>query len=74
MVCKRALRTGDGSYDFAKHKSEQQFVDPREPLIDCNGNELPDFQVNHENMLWGWNDKDLPETARRCVDIINQQN
>lgn len=76
MICKRALRTGDGSYNVAKHKSSQHAtssLDPTEPLFDCNGNELPDFPVNHDSMLWGWNDKDLPEAAKQCVDIHSPQ-
>lgn len=66
MICKRALRTGDGSYDFAKHG------DFKAQPVDDVSKEF--FNMDHENMLWGWRDKDLPEVAKEFVDIRNRLN
>lgn len=64
MICKRALRTGDGSYDFAKHGDFKA-----QPVTDAS---KEFFNMDHENMLWGWRDKDLPDVAKEFVDIRNR--
>lgn len=67
MICKRALRTGDGTWD--SRQRSKSFAESSAP--DCNGNvEL--VNMDYENMLWGWNDKDLPDKAKQFVEIRNK--
>lgn len=70
MICKRALRTGDGSYDFSKHRDFVTTPQAAVPHPEDYSNEL--FNMDHENMLWGWRDKDLPELAKKYVDVRNR--
>lgn len=81
MVCKRALRTGDGTWNAPQRvKAAAEPVLRRcsgagaaEPMpLDSNGNvEL--VNMDYDNMLWGWNDKDLPDKAKQFVEIRNKQ-
>lgn len=62
MICKRALRTGDGTYKLKRSVAQLQ---------QSGGGENCDFRVDHQNMIWGWNDKDMPEVAKKFADIRN---
>ena len=60
MIRKRVLRTGDGTHQISKIGKKT------EDLI---------AQLDHEKedqMIWGWDDKDMLEEDRKCVYIINK--
>lgn len=65
MVYKRVLRTGDGSHIAAK--------------LDANNNEPTNELVMHldhekeENVVWGWDDKDISEEDRKLATIGNSE-
>lgn len=60
MICKRALRTGDGSFAMKKFKG-----------VDMNGVTEEDLKVDHKNMIWGWKDPDMSEKVKRFASVIN---
>ena len=55
-IDKRALRTGDGS-----RKISTQIV--------ASELELEDSNDEVSNSLWGWNDSDITNNIKNCVDI-----
>lgn len=77
MIVRRAMRTGDGTFPAWKKVGLAGDGDDKlaKGGIDANGNvdvTEADFSVDHENMLWGWNDRDLPDQAKQYVDIRNR--
>lgn len=61
MICKRALRTGDGSFAMKKFKG----VD----MNSVTGEE--DLHAEHKDMIWGWKDPNMSEKARSFASVIN---
>lgn len=60
MICKRALRTGDGSFEMKKFKG-----------VDMNSVTEEDFNVDHKDMIWGWKDPNMSENAKSFASVIN---
>lgn len=66
MIMKRAQRTGDGTHpkcssrnehNDEKHKTRKEaFIES----LNCH---------NGDSMLWGWEDKDMPEEDKRMARI-----
>lgn len=73
LIRQRCLRTGDGHHKFSK-------------MIDDNNNNAPlseeDREVmlgaldphKEENMVWGWDDKDMTEHDRKLATIFKKSN
>lgn len=57
MVRKRILRTGDGSHKFS--------------LTENIKTQLPDHSVD-ENLVWGWDDKDMTDVDKKDAQILNK--
>lgn len=57
MVRKRILRTGDGSHKFS--------------LTENIKTQLPDHSED-ENLVWGWDDKDMTELDKKEANIYNK--
>lgn len=62
MIMKRAERTGDGiPYKYTKCVKPGQ-----PPSQDLSHHE-------HDNLIWGWNDKDLDEKDKEQALILNKE-
>lgn len=61
IIKKRVLRTGDGSHPY----SEEEL---REKMFDYINN----MDHEHENPVWGWDDKDMDEDDRRDATVSNK--
>ena len=59
MIRKRALRTGDGSHEYARQ------------LHDAQKNNFNSVVRDVEH-FWGWNDELLTEEDKKDVTIINK--
>ncbi|XP_064552639.1 acyl-CoA Delta-9 desaturase [Drosophila montana] len=67
MVYKRVMRTGDGTHIAA--------------MLDANNNNSSEVPTNElvmhldhdleENVIWGWDDKDISEEDRKGASIVN---
>lgn len=57
MVRKRILRTGDGTHKFS--------------LTENIKTQLPDHSLD-ENLVWGWDDKDMSEVDKNEAKIYNK--
>lgn len=57
MVRKRILRTGDGSHKFS--------------LTENIKTQLPDHSED-DNLVWGWDDKDMTELDKKEANIYNK--
>ncbi|KAL7728098.1 hypothetical protein ACLKA6_002241 [Drosophila palustris] len=65
MVYKRVMRTGDGSHIAAKLDANNNNSAPTNELV---------MHLDHEkeqNVIWGWDDKDISEEDRKCATIVN---
>ncbi|KAG5671193.1 hypothetical protein PVAND_001404 [Polypedilum vanderplanki] len=56
VICKRVLRTGDGSHLFAKNQS----------------NQMTSEENKYEEFVWGWQDKLLTEDEKKYVTVVNK--
>jgi len=59
-IKRRILRTGDGSHDVSKENFQDSFK-----------NFIDNFEHKEEEMVWGWDDKDLTQQDRKDAKIIN---
>lgn len=59
LIAKRAARTGDGSYVAPPE------IKPNEPPT------LPPHDLDQENMVWGWDDKDMSNEDRLQATRVN---
>lgn len=59
MIQKRALRTGDGSHEYAI-----QILDAQK-----NSSKVIERDLEH---FWGWNDELLTEEDKKDVTILNR--
>ncbi|XP_034484964.1 stearoyl-CoA desaturase 5 [Drosophila innubila] len=67
MVYKRVLRTGDGSHIAAKLDANNNNSAPTNELV---------MHLDHEkeeNVVWGWDDKDISEEDRKFATIVNSE-
>lgn len=58
VVQKRANRTGDGSNKHSNIQLEEF-------------NPLSHESHEDENLIWGWDDADMTDDAKKCAKIIN---
>jgi len=67
MVYKRVMRTGDGSHIAAKLDANNNNSEPTNELV---------MHLDHdkeENVVWGWDDKDISEEDRKFATIVNSE-
>lgn len=72
MIIKRVQRTGDGTHPKCSSKNEhndekKQKILKEEAFIkslNCH---------NEDNMLWGWEDVDMPEDDKRMARITGKK-
>lgn len=85
MIVKRAARTGDGTNRFSQcipiGGAKQKKSDLNQELPRHQQQQHADHNHNHhhhhhhpdENMIWGWDDEDMPEVDRKDALIINKK-
>lgn len=71
MLMQRAMRTGDGT--FRSWKQDSATVGVKDNLVGeetATDSEMSN-RIDQGVMLWGWEDTDLPEQAKKYVNILN---
>ena len=68
MIKHRVLRTGDGSHPISQQKQKHE-EDLKKQLIDY----VNRYQADNLNLVWGWDDKDMPSEDKEYVTIYNKE-
>lgn len=70
MIKHRVLRTGDGSHPQSKKRRAQDEAELKQKLVEY----VNRYQADNKNLVWGWDDKDMPTEDKEYVTIYNQEN
>lgn len=72
LIRQRCLRTGDGGHRFSKMSDENNNA----PLSNKDREVLLGALDPHkeENMVWGWDDKDMTDHDRELATIFKKSN
>lgn len=68
MIKHRVLRTGDGSHPLSEKQKEETEAEMKQKLVEY----VNRYHADNLNLVWGWDDKDMPNEDKEHVTIYNK--
>lgn len=67
MIKHRVLRTGDGTHPHSKQRESEKEMKAK--LVEY----VNRYHAENLNLVWGWDDKDMPNEDKEYVTILNKK-